>query len=345
MIDDVIVGRSEDAPAAAAALPKRRPRHLAGWLVGIAGALALGLLAGWQLGGRNPSTAEEEMRFPLALPPGWKLADADTTLFAISPDGRRRVVAAAHDDGRDGLLLGEIGRLRGANCPEPRAHARRSFHLTDGGSRYFGEGVLLRVAFDGGPPVPIVGNTGGQSRGAAWLADGSVVYSPDAATPLLRVSESGGQPQQSHHASQGDARPHASLAVPTARRARRSLYLGLHRHDGVLRRCHDRGRCGGHRRAENRAARIEPRRVSRSGRPDLCARRLALRHPVRSEVAGSEGVAGARPRACVDDRRQRRRALRSGGEWRAARGRRAMRQTSPEDGRCGSTAGEFKAPR
>ena len=195
VLDDVIVGRSEDAPAAAAALPKRRPRHLAGWLVGIAGALALGLLAGWQLGGRNPSTAEEEMRFPLALPPGWKLADADTTLFAISPDGRRRVVAAAHDDGRDGLLLGEIGSVAWRELPGT-AGARSPFFSPDGRwVAYFGEGVLLRVAFDGGPPVPIVGNTGGQSRGAAWLADGSVVYSPDAATPLLRVSESGGQPQ------------------------------------------------------------------------------------------------------------------------------------------------------
>ena len=134
------------------------------------------------------------MRFPLALPPGWKLADADTTLFAISPDGRRRVVAAAHDDGRDGLLLGEIGSVAWRELPGT-AGARSPFFSPDGRwVAYFGEGVLLRVAFDGGPPVPIVGNTGGQSRGAAWLADGRR-HSPDAATPLLRVSESGGQPQ------------------------------------------------------------------------------------------------------------------------------------------------------
>ena len=194
VIDDVIAGRSEDAPAAAAALPKPRRGQLAGWLVGIAGALALGLLAGWQLGGRN-SSPPAEMQFPLGLPPGWRLADADTTLFDISPDGRRRVVTATNVDGRDGLLVGQTGSVEWRELPGT-AGARSPFFSPDGRwVAYFGEGVLFRVAFDGGPPVPIVSSIGGQSRGAVWLADGSVVYSPHAATPLLRVSENGGQPQ------------------------------------------------------------------------------------------------------------------------------------------------------
>jgi serine/threonine-protein kinase len=194
VLEDAIAGRNEDVPAAAPALPKPRRVRLALWIAGIVGALALGLLAGWQLGGRNAST-ETEMRFLLGLPPGWKLADADTMLLAISPDGRRRVVAAANEDGRDSLLLGEIGSVEWRELPGTEG-ARSPFFSPDGQwIGYFGEGVLLRVAFDGGPPVPIVGKTGAQTRGAAWLVDGSIVYTPDAATPLLRVSMHGGEPK------------------------------------------------------------------------------------------------------------------------------------------------------
>ena len=344
VIDDVIVGRSEDAPAAAAALPKHAlGTSPAGWLA----SPARWRLDFWRAGSsvdatlrRQKRKCDSRSRFRRAGSSQMRIPRSSPSLPTVA-DGwlRRRTTTAA-----TGCCSERSARLRGANCPEPRAHARRSFHLTDGGSRLFGEGVLLRVAFDGGPPVPIVGNTGGQSRGAAWLADGSVVYSPDAATPLLRVSESGGQPQNlttlrketrdrthrwpsplpdgravlftSNSIDTTESYDDATIeAVVVATGERKTVLRGSSRaaylDPGVL--IFARG-------GSLFATRFDPKSLEVKGSPVP-----VLEHVSTTVASGAAHFALAALAGCC--------------------GRRAMRQTSPEDGRCGSTAGEFKAPR
>ena len=83
VIEEVLAGRSDEA-AAPAALPASAAKRArpAWWIAGVAGALALGLAGGlWY--SRASESLEPEMRFGLALPAGWKFADADTPLLAI----------------------------------------------------------------------------------------------------------------------------------------------------------------------------------------------------------------------------------------------------------------------
>ena len=54
---------------------------------------------------------------------------------------------------------------------------------------YLGDGNLRRIAVAGGPPLTVVAGVGAQTRGAVWLPDGAIVYSPDSAQPLSIVPE------------------------------------------------------------------------------------------------------------------------------------------------------------
>ena len=92
--------------------------------------------------------------------------------------------------------MGEVGQIDWRELPGTRS-ARTPFFSPDGNwIGYFGEDKLMRVAVDGGPPLPVVGSVGIQTRGAVWLPDGSIVYSPDAAEVLWRIPAAGGAPRR-----------------------------------------------------------------------------------------------------------------------------------------------------
>jgi hypothetical protein len=190
VIDEVLAGRVEAATTVVAVAPRGRSPW---WPLAVAAGLALGVAGGLLLA-RRMAKPEAELRFPLALPAGWKLADADSTLLALSRDGRRRVVAAGAEDGRSALLVGEPDQPTWRELPGTEA-ARAPFFSPDGSwIGYFGDGTLQRVSVDGGPPVIVARGLDVQVRGGTWLPDGSIVFAPDADTSLLRVRE-GGEPE------------------------------------------------------------------------------------------------------------------------------------------------------
>ena len=59
---------------------------------------------------------------------------------------------------------------------------------------FFAQGKLKKVALDGGPPQNICTTTPG--LGATWSQSGEIVFNPINRAPLMRVSASGGTPQQ-----------------------------------------------------------------------------------------------------------------------------------------------------
>ncbi|MEO8349572.1 MAG: hypothetical protein ABI610_11720 [Acidobacteriota bacterium] len=52
---------------------------------------------------------------------------------------------------------------------------------------------LKRVEASGGAPQKLCDTVGG--RGGAWSPEGVIVFSDSAATPLMRVAETGGEPE------------------------------------------------------------------------------------------------------------------------------------------------------
>ncbi len=196
VLEEVLAGESDDpAPSASAPVPVPAPSRfrVLALLGGGVAAVAIGVVVG-ALGMGRSAGPEPEMRFPLALPTGWKLADADVQSLAISPDGTRRAIVAVNGEDSRGLFVGELGQVDWRLLPGTD-DAQAPFFSPDGRwIGYFGRNELRRVSVDGGPPLPIA-KIGNQIRGAVWTPDGSIIFSPDAAEPLWRVPESGGELQ------------------------------------------------------------------------------------------------------------------------------------------------------
>jgi serine/threonine-protein kinase len=125
------------------------------------------------------------------LPAGLALPHRLAAPFAIAPDGSRLVLAAA-EDGASRLYV------RRLDDPTPAVlagteDAWQPFFSPDGSSvGFFADRKLARVPLGGGPVVPL-GDFGHNSRGGAWLADGTIVLAPSQTSGLLRVSEGGGK--------------------------------------------------------------------------------------------------------------------------------------------------------
>ena len=194
VIEEVLAGKSEEASSAAPpAAPAVRARPAWTTAAAAAGLLTLGLAGGFLLS-RSRTLPEPEMRFALALPGDWKFADADVPLLALSPDGRRRAVAAVNAAGTHAILVGEVDEIEW-RALAGTGSAQAPFFSPDGSwIGFFGDGQLRRIPFAGGPSQALA-KVGNQVRGGVWLPDGTIVYSPDAGEALWRIGENGGEPQ------------------------------------------------------------------------------------------------------------------------------------------------------
>jgi serine/threonine-protein kinase len=113
--------------------------------------------------------------------------------LVITPDGSRVIYRSSQ-----GLLVRSLDRLE-PSVLVASEDAQDLFGSPDGQwIGYFENGSIKKIALSGGAPVFIArGNVVGQGvRGAAWGADGTIVYATSApGTGLLSVAASGGEPK------------------------------------------------------------------------------------------------------------------------------------------------------
>jgi serine/threonine protein kinase/dipeptidyl aminopeptidase/acylaminoacyl peptidase len=153
------------------------------WVVsGILACIALlSYWAPWRQATIHPDVTRFDITFlqdqELSLTPG--------PAVAISTDGSRIVFVKS-----DKMYLRRLDRFdavpltgsEGGNCP---------FFSPDGRwIGFFGGGKMKKMSVDGGPVFSIA--DAGNPRGGAWGAGGSIVFSPDAATGLMKVGDGGG---------------------------------------------------------------------------------------------------------------------------------------------------------
>lgn len=122
----------------------------------------------------------------MALPPE-KVTSLDAA--AISPDGRRLVFVAAQDNAPQ-LWIRPIDSLSAQIIP---GTDRASYPFWSPDSQFvafFAGGKVKKVAVGGGPPQTL--SDAPNPRGGAWSRDGVIVFAPDTAGPLHRVSSAGG---------------------------------------------------------------------------------------------------------------------------------------------------------
>ena len=137
------------------------------------------------------TAAAPVMRYDIQLPPKTSLAVSQWPSVAISRDGGL-VAFVAGSEGGTRLFL--RGRNDSAVRPVPDTDGASSPAFSpDGRWLLFAAGRDLKKLMIGSGATTVAQLE--TSRGAAWLDDGSIVYSPDAATGLMRLPPDGGPPQ------------------------------------------------------------------------------------------------------------------------------------------------------
>jgi len=190
-----IVGGSGVSSGAAVSTASSRPRRFRGgalgWIVAavatIAAIFAIGMLATRT----RPAEASGALtRFSIASPEGVTLT-ADGVNARISPDGRKLAFSASSADGTLSFWVRPLDSLVARPLPGTEDGAI-PFWSPDG--RYlafFGNNKLLKAPIAGGAPETICPS--GDGRGGTWSRDGVIVMAPQAAGPLFRVRDSGGE--------------------------------------------------------------------------------------------------------------------------------------------------------
>jgi serine/threonine protein kinase len=134
----------------------------------------------------TPPIPSPETRADISTPPA-----SNPTSFALSPDGRLLVFAAAAD-GTSRLWLRPLRATSAEPLPETDG-AIFPFWSPDSRSvAFFADRKLKRIDIDGGRPLSLADAASG--RGGTWNADGVIVFAPTNIGPLFRVPASGGAP-------------------------------------------------------------------------------------------------------------------------------------------------------
>jgi Tol biopolymer transport system component len=175
----------EEAPVVVGGGRARLLPWMAGALAMVAGALVASL---WILL-RQPPPDERAMRFEINPPPGAEFVLGAGGGAAISPDGRAIAFVAA-SAGIPKLWVRPLDLIGARELPGTDG-AEQPFWSPDSRSLgFFATGKLKRVDVAGGPAVLVADASA--ARGATWLQDGTIVFTPQVTSGLQRVAASGG---------------------------------------------------------------------------------------------------------------------------------------------------------
>lgn len=161
--------------------------------------LALGILLTGVAGGtwiwRRPAvvaTADGQVSLTIRPPASVLLAAGDPRAnVALSPDGRTVAFAGdARDSG--GIYVRRLDQFDGVKVAGTEGGVGPFFSPSGEWIGFFAGGQLKKVPVTGGVPVPIVDAP--ILRGAVWLSDDTIVYSPYSTGGLMRVPAQGGTP-------------------------------------------------------------------------------------------------------------------------------------------------------
>ncbi len=170
--------------------PSRLPLVAAGLTGGaLLAALVMSLLGGAAAG--PGGSAAEPVRAVMPLPESVGQGRARRPALAIAPDGRSVVYVAAVGATTE-LKIRRFDSFDSVAVPGTQS-AQGPFFSPDGQwVGYFAEGELRRVPLSGGMPSTIVAAR--DVRGAVWLPDDTILYTPSFTSGLVRVAANGGTP-------------------------------------------------------------------------------------------------------------------------------------------------------
>jgi serine/threonine-protein kinase len=126
---------------------------------------------------------------------------ADASLFIIlgpsailSPDGTRLAFVASGADQKQRMYVRSLDQLQASVLPGTE-NARDPFFSPDGEwIGFFADGKLKKISAQGGVVVTLC--DAADDRGGSWSEDGTIVFTPAAASGLSKISSAGGSPEQ-----------------------------------------------------------------------------------------------------------------------------------------------------
>jgi len=168
---------------------RRKRKEWMGWAIG--GVLALVMLsAGWLM--HRPAEAPV-LRTNLVLTSKLRL-DPINTAVALSPDGKKLVLAAVGEGGKQQLYLRSLDALT-VQAIQGTEEATYPFWSPDSAYvGFFTPGKLKKVALSSSAVQTICDAVDG--RGATWSKEGTIVFAPAGDSALFSVPDSGGTPVQ-----------------------------------------------------------------------------------------------------------------------------------------------------
>jgi hypothetical protein len=180
------------------------PRRARGWLWPAVAALAVVAAAAVAIWPRQapPGDRDDVIRFEVGPPEGTtrlghtsggRGTNTPAPHYAVSPDGRTLVFAAARPSGAITLWLRDLAMVSSRELPGTD-DASFPFWSPDGRHvAYFASGHLMRVPIAGGRTVGVAPAAAGE--GGTWGPDGTIVFAPTQEGGLWRVPSSGGNAQ------------------------------------------------------------------------------------------------------------------------------------------------------
>ncbi|HET6201091.1 MAG TPA: protein kinase [Candidatus Acidoferrales bacterium] len=168
-------------------------RNALPWTVAtVALALLIAAIGYGYFASRSGST-RSVTKLDISPPDGVSLVTRDSTNLAISPDGRQVVFMGTK---------GDVHQLYSRSADETEAEPMAGtedgagpFFSPDGKwVGFFAAGKLKKVPAAGGTAQALADAP--NQRGGSWTPDGTIIFSPDYTSGLMRVSETGGQPEQ-----------------------------------------------------------------------------------------------------------------------------------------------------
>jgi serine/threonine protein kinase len=212
------------APPPAAIAEIAAPHRLA-WIAAAAVAIILAALGGFLLNRPQPPPALHTSINPPEKT-SLNLTGDSAGPPVLSPDGTSIAFTATGADGKTSLWVRPTNVLEAHVLPGTEA-AIFPFWAPDSHSLgFFADSKLKTIDLNGGSPQVVCDAQLG--RGAAWGADGVIIFSPTPSAPLMRVSASGGTPEALTKIDQAQHTSHRwPFFLPDGRHF---VYLALH-HD------------------------------------------------------------------------------------------------------------------
>jgi len=231
-----------ERPAAATAMPalvRTTPRSA--WMIFGASGLALLVTLGLLLrrdAAAPPAPEAREVRFDIPVGPEINFGDSDVArvVYAISPDGRRLVVASEDPNGVRRLHLRSLDSTTVSVLPGTE-NAANAFFSFDGREIAFESGQKLRRIPVTGGASRVICDLDTALRGGEWLADGTIVFGMWK-RGLMRVPANGGKPafltkaekDRTHDSPvvlpDGKHYPYSERSAFEARQGGRSIMIG-----------------------------------------------------------------------------------------------------------------------